>query len=309
VASGSLTQEERGRYFVAVSLAEAETLRRIFHVRLGQDIMAEEGKAGGEEGQVALSLRCLPVGNTVFDKSWRMSTASDYNNGVATQALRFINCDMYYGLSDVNQLLHALQSNHRLERRRFFERLLGCRRRLKKKWTDTPVAALFSLSDQWYAFKQRALAALMREIIRQHKGLKVFDACMFIDADKNGLISGAELMGAMVWLNLRVGGGWGGGGVGKILLDHFMLDNCAERDGDGGAGSAAHVRCRQRRQPQLEGVSADAEAQLSQQRCGRRRARKRCWRCWWRWWWWWRAQGPPHAAAGGGALGGGLWNC
>ncbi len=37
--SGRFHEEEEGRYFVVLSLAEAETIRRIMHIRLEHDII------------------------------------------------------------------------------------------------------------------------------------------------------------------------------------------------------------------------------------------------------------------------------
>ena len=50
-----------GRYFVLLSLAEAETVRAIMHQR--------QGRALVDGGDVALALRCLPAGDAIFDAS------------------------------------------------------------------------------------------------------------------------------------------------------------------------------------------------------------------------------------------------
>ena len=52
---------EDGRYFVLLSLAEAETIRMVMHMRRGKPLV--EGKA------VALALRCLPAHDAVFDQT------------------------------------------------------------------------------------------------------------------------------------------------------------------------------------------------------------------------------------------------
>ena len=52
---------EKGRRFIAVSLAEAETLRRILHGR-GSDALIKN-----QTTQIAL--RCVPAGGCVFDHS------------------------------------------------------------------------------------------------------------------------------------------------------------------------------------------------------------------------------------------------
>jgi hypothetical protein len=51
--SGLLRPEESGRYYVTVSLAEAETIRRIMHMRLEREII--------DGANVAIALRCAAV--------------------------------------------------------------------------------------------------------------------------------------------------------------------------------------------------------------------------------------------------------
>ena len=61
LTSGRYRRAEDGRYFVLLSLAEAETIRMIMHMRRGKPLV--EGKA------VALALRCLPAHDAVFDQT------------------------------------------------------------------------------------------------------------------------------------------------------------------------------------------------------------------------------------------------
>jgi Ca2+-binding EF-hand superfamily protein len=193
VDRGELTQEQTGRYYVALSLAEAESVRRVMHVRLGSSII--------EGTDASIALRCSQSDFIVFDESAKMETASNYNTGVGWSAMKFINCDMYFSQSQLNQLLGALQATPQRERRRFFERIIGCRRRSSKRWRETPVSSIFSIADQWYALCQRALAARIRRCVDE-RNLKLYDACLFFDSDKNGFISAAEMMGGVHWLGL-----------------------------------------------------------------------------------------------------------
>ena len=59
--SGEFRPIEDGRYFIGVSLAEAETIRRIMHMRLDEAVLANS--------PVSLGLRCLPSDNVVLDAS------------------------------------------------------------------------------------------------------------------------------------------------------------------------------------------------------------------------------------------------
>ena len=55
-------QEHRNRWFMAVSLAEAETIRRILHIR-------SEAPSLFPEANVGMALRCLPAGYNVMDST------------------------------------------------------------------------------------------------------------------------------------------------------------------------------------------------------------------------------------------------
>jgi hypothetical protein len=193
VANGELTQEQQARYFVAISLSEAESIRRVMHLRLEKSLIANT--------DTGIALRCLSAHNTVFDASDQFDHASTFNLGTATACIKFINSDMYFTKPQLNQLLTAIENTSPRERRRFFERMIGCRRRTKRRWRETPLSFVFHVPNAQYALCQRALASRMRASLAK-LDLKLYDACLFFDADKNGFISAAELMGGIHWLGL-----------------------------------------------------------------------------------------------------------
>ena len=83
--SGYFERHEEGRYFVALSLSEAETLRRVLHVRQGEPLL--EGSRG--LNMTTLSLRInegqttANGGGTVLDASFGCSKASSYASASA----------------------------------------------------------------------------------------------------------------------------------------------------------------------------------------------------------------------------------
>ena len=67
-------------------------------------------------------------------------------------------------------------------RRLFFSMVVNCRRRLAKRWEQTPLARLFQLEDEWALFKLEALRVSVRDAI-QKRGLLLHDAFLLFDAD------------------------------------------------------------------------------------------------------------------------------
>lgn len=115
LTTGRLTPCNAGRKWVILSLAEAETIRRILHVRRNQ-----KNVIVGSSTDLALrySPACLPSaaavgdGGLVFDASprWRDSGtgATTYEAALAHVCFRFFDGDMHFSLPALNILIRAL---------------------------------------------------------------------------------------------------------------------------------------------------------------------------------------------------------
>ena len=183
--SAKFREEYAGHYTVAISLAEAATIRRILHLKARQPDLVAAGVS-----DTALALRVLPAGNIKLDMSLqfrsRLIEAEDastvyglYQQEASCQIMRFVNSDMHYSDSQLNMLLRLLHFNTERERRRFFVLMIGCRRRLQLKYESTPVMKLFSTSDEWALLRQRAQASFVRSRIFQ-MGKQYGDVFTFI---------------------------------------------------------------------------------------------------------------------------------
>ena len=178
--SGKYREEQSGRYHVALSLAEAATVRKIIHSRLGDAVI--------DGMDTAAALRALPAGNIVLDATEGYAEAGTYMNETEHQCMRFLNSEMHYSEPQLSITLRALQGSRERERRMFFTRVITCRRRLQQKWQDTPVAKLFTIADEWHALRHRAQSAFLREAVLNVKKMRVSDAFTFFDADRNGCV-------------------------------------------------------------------------------------------------------------------------
>ena len=191
LTSGKYRKQQSGRHYVLLSLAEAETIRCILHLRQGQTPI--------HGADTALALRCIGP-DIVLDRSTNFVEAEAYQRAVANNSFRFFNCETHYKPGDINILLREISAEP-LARRFFFTAMVSCRRRLAKRWEQTPLAKLFTLQDQWSLLKQRAQAVRMREAIRA-RGLLLHDAFQKFDWDRNGFLSMGEMYAALEWLRL-----------------------------------------------------------------------------------------------------------
>mmetsp|Transcript_40777 Transcript_40777/g.66312 ORF Transcript_40777/g.66312 Transcript_40777/m.66312 type:complete len:735 (+) Transcript_40777:302-2506(+) len=192
--SGTLRPEYRGRYTVAVSLAEAETIRRIMHMRLEKKLI--------DGSDMQLALRCSEAKNMIFDRSANFQNPTRYQREASWQSLRYLNCDMYFQDAQLNTLIRAMQYTPIRERVVFFMTILGCRRRATYRWKSTPLSKLFKILSEFHMLKNRSQAVRMRESMKE-KGLLPYDAFRMFNVKKTGQLSPAEVWGALVWLGLK----------------------------------------------------------------------------------------------------------
>ena len=136
LTSGRYRRADDGRYFVLLSLAEAETIRCIMHMRQGKSVI--------EGSDCALALRCLAAHDAVFDCTAAFPTAPRYQAGVSQTCFRFIDSAMHFKPDELNVLLRSIPAKP-VTRRLFFTTVVACRRRLRKDWQTTPLAKVFTL--------------------------------------------------------------------------------------------------------------------------------------------------------------------
>jgi hypothetical protein len=209
VTGGMLYPEHVGRHYVVLSLAEAETIRRILHVRKEKYPTV----IPGANTEVALryspkaTIGAPPAGDGGFildaSPQWmsKGTGATAYEAAVAHSCFRFFDCDMFFPNSALDVLVRTLQGSVR-DRERFFQAAAACRRRMDRKWKDTPLAKVFLVPDEWQALKQKAQAVYVIEAIKA-KGLTLWEAFTAFDGtDNNGILSPAEFYGALMWLGV-----------------------------------------------------------------------------------------------------------
>jgi len=194
LSSEHFREEQLGRYSVAISLAEAETIRRILHLRLERDVL--------DRHDTALALRCTTASGCILDRSHGFVEGAAFQTDTAYVSHRFLDSSMFFNEPQLALLVRALQKSTIHERRVFFTRIIGCRRRLARKWDETPLCKVFTITDEFDMLRQRAQTVRIRECIKQ-RGILLYDAFRLFDIDHNGYVSPAELYGALEWLGVQ----------------------------------------------------------------------------------------------------------
>jgi len=208
---------EAGRWFVAISLAEAETLRAIAHSESsnGEPLL-------GAGSRTAFALHVYEGhSRTLLDATAEYLPAHPTQALNAHTALRYVNSEHDFTHRELDSLLRMLQeappprggsgsaaaelSQEEVleERRAWWD---GVRRRRRRRaLTDLrtlPIYTVFETASSYHRLARAALVARVRANIAK-KGLTVADAFLVFDDDKDGVLSKQELYSAFTWLELH----------------------------------------------------------------------------------------------------------
>ena len=142
--SGALNMVHSGRFYVALSLDEAEHLRAVMHMyrTLNLPLLAQLPAAPAEGGGTAVTgaPRTVKVGTAVglraltrkmegilLDASLGYKPAPPLQELTAVAALRFLDSQLFYPEPVLGSLVRAVQLNSREERQAFFSQVPMCR--------------------------------------------------------------------------------------------------------------------------------------------------------------------------------------
>jgi Ca2+-binding EF-hand superfamily protein len=189
--SGSFMKMHKGRFYVAVELAEAESIRAIMHIRENSAVIQ------GADCEIALR-----VGATLLDESKGFVRSPAVQTAVARQCFRFIDSDHYFDSEITGYLLNALHFAPPDLRAAFYEEVRTCRRRVQKDWNLTTVAKIIKTPDEYHHYEFESLIAAVRVAIR-NAGLKLLDAYRLFDLNHDGLLDCSEIYSGLLWAGMK----------------------------------------------------------------------------------------------------------
>ena len=237
-------------YCVIVSLAEAETLRRVAYQRRAAvvpgagsiGLMTAKGEwitqrpdplvvSGGDGPEGADDAEGGGEGGEEKDQAPPSPTAEEEEEAMMTarQCARFYDCDLWFSDEEVILLLRALCFAAESERRTFFEASMGSRRRERASWDGTAVEPVFRHHDERHLLALRHTTQRIRTaFIGQYKSLR--EAFRSYDVNNDGWISSSAMETALLALDV---GGQGGGGELLTKADVTDLLHHADSNSDG----------------------------------------------------------------------------
>jgi Ca2+-binding EF-hand superfamily protein len=201
---------QAGRFYVALSLAEAQCMRLAIHGQHKTPFLP------GTDAIVALRTE-----RTLLDSTVGFEDAQTYQHTTAQACYRFIDNAVNFAPKEVNVLLRALQEEQPDERSKFFMEVRSNRRRKQTDPNATPLKKVFSVQDEHNILQYRIAVGRITALLKS-RGMYARDAFAAFDQNRDGMLSGSELQAGLNWLGLKMD---------TMLLRHFMMELDKDKDG------------------------------------------------------------------------------
>jgi len=189
IASQAICKAQEGRFYVALSLQEAEHLRGSMHLMKHQSWPSNCG----------LALRCIGgkesgSDNSLLDSVGPVESSSElgYQLEAAEQIYRFLNSAEDFQAREINVLLRSMQLTRLQDRLPWWLDVRACRRRSHRPWSRLPLAKVFSRADEFEEWATKALLLRIRWSLAAQQ-LWPADAFRLMDVKNNGCLHKRDL--------------------------------------------------------------------------------------------------------------------
>eukprot|EP00929_Paragymnodinium_shiwhaense_P070628 TRINITY_DN35771_c0_g2_i1.p1 TRINITY_DN35771_c0_g2~~TRINITY_DN35771_c0_g2_i1.p1 ORF type:complete len:2134 (+),score=468.58 TRINITY_DN35771_c0_g2_i1:176-6403(+) len=201
IQSPEFFKMQKGRYFVALSLEEAEHLRGSMHLA---KMNPEKWPPG-----CFLALRCIQnldsvLGDSLIEEVGRCVESAElpYQREVMESLVRFGSSTPHLDARGLNILIRTMQETAPEERCAWWLNVRSCRRRAQVPWEQLPISKVLSSSDVMESIVQQALISRIKWALVARR-LDPMDAFRALDVDGNEILSKGELVRGLAWLGVK----------------------------------------------------------------------------------------------------------
>jgi Ca2+-binding EF-hand superfamily protein len=201
---------QAGRYYVALSLFEAECMRAVMHQQSALPLIP------GRDTAVSLS-----TDRTQLDATYGYEPAQSFQHSTAHACMRFIDSQVNYQPREVMLLVRSLQNNKLEDRYNYFVEVRSNRRRKQIDPATTALSKVFITADENHLLNYKIASGRITALLKS-RGMYPRDAFVAIDRDRDGLLNTEDLQLGIEWLGLKLD---------HALLAGFMKEVDKDKDG------------------------------------------------------------------------------
>jgi len=207
---------QSGRYYVILSLFEAECMRAVIHQQSSLPLIP------GKDTAVALRTE-----KATLDCSHGYAAAQSFQDSTAQACFRFFDSQINYQPRELTLLLRSLQNNELERRYNFFSEVRSNRRRKQIDPATTSLSKIFITADEHHLLNYKITAGRITALLKS-RGMYPRDAFAAIDRDRDGLLNFDDLKKGMEWLGLKLDSALLGGFVKELDRDQDGYINLEE---------------------------------------------------------------------------------
>jgi hypothetical protein len=194
-----------GRYYVLLSLEEAEHVRAVMHARTGikSSLLSSEVTSVAQGSFTTANIWTLNDNEmSSLGASYGYSSSYFAQHNSMVNSYRYLNSDVYFDDKGITVLLRILAGNSCDEREKWWTDVRACRRRRQIACDGTmPVSTVFSTATEFQFMEFKAVVDRV-QLALQERGMLVFDAFRAFNSSNTGLMTCSELYGGLDYLGI-----------------------------------------------------------------------------------------------------------
>jgi Ca2+-binding EF-hand superfamily protein len=199
-------KQQEGRYYVLLSLEEAEHFRGVIHGRQGVPLLTTEATNMGGISGAGITTAALWVladfSAFMLNGSTGFTPAPPAQHNSMVNSMRFMNSDVYFDDKSLTILLRVLEANSIEQREKWWTDVRACRRRRQVACDPTmSVVTVFNTVTEFQFMEFKAVVDRVQWALRE-KGMLVFDAYRAFNSSNTGLMTCSELYGGLSFLSI-----------------------------------------------------------------------------------------------------------
>lgn len=196
-------KKQEGKFYVMLSLVEAEHLRSFMHGKRGRTLLnSEENNPLVTSPTNGAMWVMSDYDVAMLDATLHYTKASFAPHTAMVSSYRYVNSDTHYSPAHISTLLRVLEIDPCELREKWWHDIRACRRRRQIALDGTvPIVTVFNTRSEFEYMEYKAIVSRVQTGLSD-KGMLVFDAFRAFNSSHTGLLTCSELYGGMEYLGI-----------------------------------------------------------------------------------------------------------
>lgn len=195
-------KKQDGKFYVLLSLQEAEHLRGIMHARKELSLLPSEMKMVTAPATTASLWLMSDFDMAPLSVSRGFKRANTNQHNSMMNSFRFVNSDTHYNNNALTILLRVLEGDTCESREKWWTEVRACRRRRQIALDGSfPIVTVFNSSSEFEFMEFKAIVNRVQTGL-DDRGMLIYDAFRAFNSSKTGLLTCSELYGGMDYLGI-----------------------------------------------------------------------------------------------------------